>query len=36
MDKLKVYGRGNINTFNGITSTQIFIDDYEFIMDDAK
>lgn len=36
MNKIKVYGRGNINTFNGVTSTQIFIDDYEFIIDSSK
>ena len=28
---LTVYGRGNLNTFNGVTSVQVFIDDYELI-----
>ena len=34
--KLNVYGRGNINTFNGKTSIQIFIDDYEFVEDESR
>ena len=28
--RLTVYGRGNLNTFNGKTTVQVFIDDYEF------
>ena len=34
--KLTVYGRGNLNTFNGRTSVQVFIDDYELKEDESK
>ena len=34
--KLTVYGRGNLNTFNGKTSVQVFIDDYELVTDERK
>ena len=30
---INVYGRANLNTFNGKTSIQVFIDDYEFASD---
>ena len=30
LEKLTVYGRINLNTFAGRTTTQIFIDDYDF------
>ena len=30
MKKLTVYGKPNLNNFNGKTSVQVFIDDYEF------
>lgn len=33
-DLLTVYGRANLNTFNGTTSIQCFIDDYEFEAED--
>ena len=33
---LTVYGRGNINTFAGKTSLQIFVTDYEFVKDEHK
>ena len=33
---LTVFGRANINTFNGRTSVQLFIDDYEFEDNDDK
>jgi len=33
---LTIYGRGNLNTFNGRTSVQIFIDDYELKEDNSK
>ena len=35
-DTLTVYGRGNLNTFNGKTSIQVFIDDYELVEDKSK
>ena len=34
--KLTVYGRPNLNTFNGKTSIQIFITDYELKNDESK
>ena len=34
--KLTVYGRPNLNTFNGCTNVQIFIDDYELTEDTSK
>lgn len=34
--KLTVYGRVNLNTFNGKTSIQVFIDDYELKVDEHK
>lgn len=34
--KLTVYGRVNLNTFNGKTSIQVFIDDYELKADEHK
>ena len=34
--KLTVYGRVNLNTFNGKTSIQVFIDDYELVEDNSK
>ena len=34
--RLTVYGRGNLNTFNGVTSVQVFIDDYELVEDTSK
>ena len=34
--RLTVYGRGNLNVFNGVTSVQIFIDDYELTEDSSK
>lgn len=34
--KLTVYGRPNLNTFNGCTNVQIFIDDYELMEDTSK
>lgn len=33
---LTVYGRGNINNFNGQTSIQVFISDYELVEDESK
>ena len=33
---LTVYGRCNLNTFNGRTSVQVFIDDYELKEDSSK
>ena len=33
---LTAYGRANLNTFNGRTSIQIFIDDYELKEDNSK
>lgn len=36
MKKLTVYGRGNLNTFMGRTSIQVFIDDYQLDNDDSK
>ena len=33
---LTIYGRGNLNTFNGRTSVQVFIDDYELKDDNSK
>ena len=33
---LTIYGRGNLNTFNGRTSVQVFIDDYELKEDNSK
>ena len=36
MKKLTVYGRGNLNTFMGRTSIQVFIDDYQLDSDDSK
>ena len=33
---LTIYGRGNLNTFNGHTSVQVFIDDYELKNDNSK
>ena len=36
MKRLTVYGRGNLNTFNGKTTVQVFIDDYEFMEDTSK
>jgi len=33
---INVYGRANLNTFNGKTSIQIFIDDYEFALDEHR
>ena len=34
--KLTVYGRANLNVFNGKTSIQVFIDDYELVEDNSK
>ncbi len=34
--KLTVYGRPNLNTFNGKTSVQLFISDYELTDDNSK
>ena len=34
--KLTVYGRGNLNSFMGKTSVQVFIDDYELKEDNSK
>ena len=34
--KLTVYGRANLNVFNGKTSVQVFIDDYELKEDNSK
>lgn len=34
--KLTVYGRANLNIFNGKTSVQVFIDDYELKEDNSK
>ena len=34
--KLTVYGRANLNTFMGRTSTQVFIDDYELTQDKSR
>ena len=36
MKKLNVYGTINLNTYNGHTTTQIFIKDYEFVEDNSK
>lgn len=36
MKTLTVYGRANLNTFMGKTSIQVFIDDYEFKIDNSK
>lgn len=36
MKKLTVYGRCNLNTFNGYTNVQVFIDDYELKTDEHK
>lgn len=34
--KLTVYGRANLNVFNGKTSVQVFIDDYDLKEDSSK
>ena len=36
MKTLTVYGRGNLNSFMGKTSVQLFIDDYELVEDESK
>ena len=36
LSKLTVVGRPNLNTFNGRTSVQLFISDYEFTKDESK
>lgn len=36
MKLLNVYGRANINNFNGRTSIQVFIDDYELVNNEDK
>ena len=33
---LEIYGRLNLNTFAGRTSIQVFIDDYDFVVDTHK
>ena len=34
--RLNVYGRGNLNSFMGKESVQVFIDDYELVEDSSK